>query len=107
MILLIVIGATGGSKTHTLNINEIPPHFHHTPGSVFKSFVAGATDFGNSSSTGIVSDHIGDNSEIAVGNLASHYNSGGNALEKTIGGGQAHNNMQPYIVTLFIQRIAV
>lgn len=101
------IGATGGSKTHTLNINEIPPHFHHTPGSVFKSFVAGAADLGGNTSTGTGSDSNVTNSEISIAGLGSNYNSGGAALEKTIGGGQAHNNMQPYIVTLFIQRIAV
>lgn len=94
----------GGEERQTLQIVEMPAHYHHTPGSVFKSFAAGSGDYGNSSSQGRGSDN-GDNGELAIGNLSSNYNTGGAALERTVGGNQSHNNMQPYIVSLFIMKL--
>lgn len=96
----------GGLKTVTLSVTEIPAHFHHTPNSIFKSFVALGSDYGNNSTTGVSGDNTGGGNELAIMNLATNYTTpNGAALEKTIGGGQSHENMQPYIVTLFIQRI--
>jgi microcystin-dependent protein len=93
-----------GSATHTLTTAQMPAHFHHTPGSVFKSFVSAAGDkTGNvSSATGYDS---GSNTELAIGNLSTNYNSGGAALEQTVGSGQAHNNMQPSMVVLMIMKL--
>jgi microcystin-dependent protein len=100
----------GGEKNVTLGIGEIPPHYHHTPNSVFKSFAAGSGDYANSSSTGTGSDG-GDNRELAIAKLGttnanSPYSTGGAALERTMGGGGSHNNMQPYVISLFIQKIS-
>lgn len=99
-----VVGKTGGAKSKTLSINEIPPHFHHKPGSPFKSFVAGAGDYGNNSSQGTSSDS-GNNAEIAIGNLGSNYNTGGNALEQTVGGGQAFSTLDPYRIVIYIRYV--
>jgi hypothetical protein len=93
-----------GEKDHTLSVSEIPAHYHHTPGSNFKSFVGGAGDItGNvSSATG---GDTGNNTQIGVVNLGTSYDTGGVALEKTIGGGLAHNNMQPSLVVLIIMKL--
>lgn len=78
------LGATGGEKTHTLTINEMPIHSHVLP-----------SDFDDSSDMqSLVSSR---NSDEGFGDA--------NQKTATSGGGLAHNIMQPYIVTLFIQKL--
>lgn len=72
------LGATGGSSTHTLTINEIPSHSH------------GATR--------AASDVDGNSFSLGNGTL-------GSITTDSAGGGQAHNNMQPYIVTLVLMKL--
>ena len=68
------IGKTGGEKEHTLTVNEIPSHTHPlTPK--------------NNSATGLY--------ELKATNATGE---NGSALTGATGGGQAHNNMQPYEV---------
>lgn len=98
------IGQFVGSATHTLTTAQMPAHFHHTPGSVFKSFVSGAGDKGGNVSNATGYDS-GTNTELAIGGLSTNYNSGGAALEQTIGGGQSHNNIQPSMVCLMIYKL--
>lgn len=78
------VGSTGGEETHTLTIDEIPPHSH--------SFNAGATCFADGG-TNDVSQVAGSRSYqyLAIGNT---------------GGGQAHNNMPPYKVVYIWERTA-
>lgn len=71
---------TGGAKTHTLTTDEMPSHFHYT---------------GNPNS----------------GGSSGWYQSSGNKYSSTAttnpaGGGQAHNNLQPYIVCYMWERTA-
>lgn len=75
------LGATGGSSTHTLTTNEIPSHSHGIKGSVNTSGGSGANSVSNTS------------------------NNSGDMATLTAGGGQAHNNMQPYIVTLILVKL--
>lgn len=73
------IGKTGGEKTHTLTTNEIPKHDHNmnAPSS---SLAAEGNAIGNE----LVVDR---GTGMATGRRTT-----------TTGGGQAHNNLQPYKV---------
>jgi hypothetical protein len=70
---------TGGAKTHTLTVNEIPAHTHSVPnsGAQNNSFDSGTT----------------------VGNDVT-------GTSGSTGGGAAHNNLQPYIVVYMWKRTA-
>ena len=75
-------GATGGEATHTLTIDELPSHSHNLAA---VHYVAGAND--------------------------RQFSSGGNWQQqdfdtKTTGGGQAHNNMPPYLAVYVWKRTA-
>jgi len=78
---------TGGAKTHTLQVSEMPSHTHNflprtgTTGAV-SSIVTGTLD---------TSSTIGGNNQPHIQNT---------------GGGGAHNNLQPYIVVYMWKRTA-
>lgn len=75
------VGAEGGSKDHTLTLAQLPK---------FKVKFKGSTTTSGGSGSNIVN-----NSNNNTGDVES--------IE--IGGGESHNNMQPYIVTLMIQKL--
>lgn len=80
------VGTTGGEETHTLTINEMPSHNHST-------LLYGHNNKGN-----ISSNH---RSVWSGSRDMSAYN-----WVQNTGGGQAHNNMPPYIMVNIWKRIA-
>ena len=76
---------TGGAKTHTLTIAEIPSHTH------------GQVVTANNTGSAIRRDHDSDGS-------SSEYPQG--VTTQPTGGGESHNNLQPYITVYMWKRTA-
>lgn len=85
------VGKTGGAKTHTLTVDEMPSHTHTSIDRMLL-WDAGKTGmFGT------------------VGTSGTQYvqSSGwGGSVVNNTGGGQAHNNLQPYICVYMWKRTA-
>jgi hypothetical protein len=79
-----VIGGTGGTEKHTLSVNELPSH-NHTLKSATPSYNANMRH------------------DSGDWTLANNARTDGNTTNST-GGGQAHNNMQPWIAANWIIR---
>ena len=83
-------GKTGGEATHTLTINEMPSHRHQLtdngegPGLY--------PNWGTNSGWGVPSQQLNGNGGIVDSDLT--------------GGGQAHNNMPPYLAVYMWKRTA-
>jgi len=85
---------TGGSKTVTLTVNQIPSH-HHT--------------YANTSGSRIYDVRYGVNGWGNTGSLGAGFNGGtfdASVYGGDTGGGQAHNNLQPYITVYMWKRTA-
>lgn len=73
-----VIGEIGGAKTHTLIVDEMPSHQHTSRYS------------GSGTTNGVAEQGTGTGTSVNGG---------------ATGGGQAHNNLQPYIVLKYLIKI--
>jgi hypothetical protein len=76
------IGETGGAKTHTLTVNEIPSHRHTSIANI-----AG----------------VSSSNQLSYGGADANYS---NYDTSFTGGGKAHNNLQPYIVVYRYRRVS-
>ena len=81
-------GSTGGESTHTLTIAEIPSH-NHGVNSISNSYGA---QIGSGSYAGDL--------------LVQQWNGEADGTTKNTGGGEAHNNLQPYVVVYMWVRIS-
>lgn len=84
------VNKTGGEKAHTLTIPEMPSHTHTDSTSVKKAS-AEMTGFGLTQTSGFQDRVIVSSSGTSTGST---------------GGGQAHNNLQPYVTIYRWQRTA-
>ena len=103
------VGTTGGEAAHTLTIAELPAHNHtgtaanagkHTHTTALAYNVCSGTGYGKYMPTNESHKRIDDVTSSSAG---SHSHS--LTLNNT-GGGQAHNNLPPYIVYFCWERIA-
>lgn len=93
------VGSTGGETTVTLSANTMPSHYHTLPGHTFT--------WGANSDSRVVRSTTG---EVAVasastGNMFHTVQNVYNATN-SMGGGQPHNNMPPYIAVYMWKRTA-
>jgi microcystin-dependent protein len=79
---------TGGSKTHTLTTSEMPAHKHDWALSEYD----GPYDYGTGGEAGNVAETTDGRNR--------------NMNTETVGGGSAHNNVQPYITVYMWKRTA-
>lgn len=81
------LGTSGGEKTHTLTLNEIPSHRHE-----------GAKWIGNTT----ISLNGGSQSGLNLTYGSGLSSSSSGIYTEYSGGGQAHNNMPPYLTVNYI-----
>ena len=96
------LGLTGGAETHILDISQIPSHNHGG-----STNTTGAHTHSLSGKINVSQNGYGQNSPINgnAGNFADGTALSAGDHSHTIssqGGGQAHNNLQPYVVTNYI-----
>ncbi len=88
-------GATSGEATHTLTVDEMPSHTHEQN--------PHHHSFNRYQNTGSTTSY---GANWANQKLQSQNTSDTTATNKNTGGGQAHNNMPPYLVVNMWQRTA-
>lgn len=100
------LNETGGAKTHTLTVAQMPAHKHairrdntsgdagYLPAGAAPNSVMSNVGGHNANMRGTFNDRAG-----------TDYSNGGELMQNT-GGGGAHNNLQPYIVKYVWERTA-
>lgn len=83
------LGKTGGEKTHTLTVDEMPSHTHDVAIAVNNTVAGGARYYFNSAGT----------TSAPITDTSAWSNS---LTAKATGGGQAHNNLQPSLTLNYI-----
>ena len=87
-------GKTGGEKTHTLTVDEIPSHTHDMDDAVYGDY---------KNRLGIRGDGGGGKGLIPSMMQTTGYS---RYIPTNTGGGQAHNNMPPYLAVYMWKRIS-
>lgn len=83
------LGQNSGEETHTLAANEMPNHTHTPKGSTAQVNANDATDRVVGGNVGLPYNSFGTSQNMASGMVLN------------VGGGQAHDNMQPYLALNF------
>jgi microcystin-dependent protein len=83
------LGQTGGAETHTLTTNEMPSHSHtsNADGNTIGLIVADGTNTLTEADNSSTESNLVRRDALVIDNT---------------GGGQAHNNMQPFIVLRYL-----
>ncbi|NND33137.1 MAG: phage tail protein [Saprospiraceae bacterium] len=84
------LGQKSGEETHTLNAAEMPQHTHQ---------LKGTSDAGSVPSPS--GNHFADTAPGEFYHPPGNLVSAASTTVTNVGGGQAHNNMQPYLVVNF------
>ena len=94
-------GSKGGEATHTLTVSEMPSHNGH-----LSSEIAGGAPYGKGNYKGFLNSSV----MTAYGEGGRGWNVyAGNEMHpaaEAVGGGQAHNNMPPYLAVAIWKRTA-
>ena len=93
--LTFPLASSGGEATHTLTEAELPAHKHSVSDPGHQHNISAFNKGGGTMYM------FGDEANEKKGEVKSHASKTGISLENT-GGGDAHNNMQPYLVVHYI-----
>ena len=88
------LGSTGGEATHTLSVNEIPSHDHNL------------SDWAMSWKLTGDSGEVNINTPVTSNAWTDNHGYFKSQTSKATGGGQPHNNMQPYLAVYIWERTA-